>query len=129
MSFSMWMDKQTEVAITTWGSTHEKQGVNYDTCNELDESPENYSKWKVNPEKIHTVWTHLYNIFFNIYFYYLFIHLAVPGLSRGLWDLVPWTGIKPKPPALELGVLATGPPRKSLYNILKMTTLQQWRAD
>ena len=31
------MDKQTEVAITTWDSTHEKQGVNYDTCNELDE--------------------------------------------------------------------------------------------
>ena len=35
------------------------------------------------------------------------------GIFRcGKWDLVPWPGIKPRPPAL--GVLATGPPGKSV---------------
>ena len=30
------------------------------------------------------------------------VYLAVPGLSCGVWDLVPWPGIKPGPPALGL---------------------------
>ena len=38
-------------------------------------------------------------------------YLAVSGL--GLWDLVPWPGIKVWPLHWELGVLATGPPGKS----------------
>ena len=55
------------------------------------------------------------------------IYLAAPGLSCGtgsliaiskllcaMWDLVPWPGIEPGPPALEHKVLATGPPGKSL---------------
>ena len=32
---------------------------------------------------------------------YLFIYLAVPGLSCVMWDLVPGPGIQPGPPALE----------------------------
>ena len=35
-------------------------------------------------------------------------------LSCGMWNLVPWPGIEPWLPAPELGVLATGPPGKSL---------------
>ena len=33
---------------------------------------------------------------------YLFIYsfLVVLGLSCSMWDLVPWPGIKPRPPAL-----------------------------
>ena len=38
-------------------------------------------------------------IVFNIYFY-LFLYLAVPGLSCGLWDLVPWPGLTPRSAAL-----------------------------
>ena len=46
------------------------------------------------------------------FFFNLFIWLR--GLSCGMWDLVPWLGIKPEPPAsLEHGVLAAGPPGKS----------------
>ena len=30
----------------------------------------------------------------------IFIYLAVLGLSWGMWNLVPWPGIKPRPPAL-----------------------------
>ena len=30
----------------------------------------------------------------------LFIYLAVPGLRWGMWDLVSWPGIEPRPPAL-----------------------------
>ena len=48
------------------------------------------------------------------------IYLAAPVLvaaygifSCGIWDLVPWPGIEPRPPALGRGVLATGPPGKS----------------
>ena len=34
------------------------------------------------------------------FFKYLFIYLAVAGLSCGRWDLVPWPGIEPGPPAV-----------------------------
>ena len=37
--------------------------------------------------------------FFKI-FIYLFIHLTASSLSCGMWDLVPWPGIEPWPPAL-----------------------------
>ena len=30
----------------------------------------------------------------------IFIYLAVLGLSCSMWDLVPWPGMEPKPPAL-----------------------------
>ena len=39
------------------------------------------------------------------------VSLAVPGLSCSMWDLVPWAGIKPRPPAVE--VSTTGPSLKS----------------
>ena len=35
-----------------------------------------------------------------LYIYFLFIYLAAPGLSCGMWDLVPWPGIEPGLPAL-----------------------------
>ena len=35
---------------------------------------------------------------FHDLFFKIFIYLAVLGLSCGLWDLVPWPGIKPGPP-------------------------------
>ena len=54
-------------------------------------------------------------LFFKKIFYSLFIYLAVPGLSCSMWDLVCWPGIKPGPLHWETGVLATGPPGKSLF--------------
>ena len=34
-------------------------------------------------------------------FYVFLIHyLAVPGLSCSMWDIVPWSEVKPRPPAL-----------------------------
>ena len=58
---------------------------------------------------------------FYLFIKYLFIYLAWPGLSYrmwtlicGMWDLIPQSGIKLKPPPLESWSLATGPPRKSL---------------
>ena len=38
-------------------------------------------------------------LFFKI-FIYLFIHLTASSLSCGMWDLLPWSGIEPWPPAL-----------------------------
>ena len=39
-------------------------------------------------------------------------------LGCGMWDVVPWPGVKPRPPCIgELWVLATGPPWKSLQLI------------
>ena len=32
---------------------------------------------------------------------FLFVYLFVPGLSCGMWDLVPWPGIEPGSPVLE----------------------------
>ena len=45
----------------------------------------------------------------------LCIYLPVPGLSCGIWDLVPWPGSNPGPLHWEHRVLTTGPPGKSLF--------------
>ena len=46
--------------------------------------------------------SHYYAILmFSFFFFkYLLIYLAVPGLSCGMWDLVPWWGIERRPPTL-----------------------------
>ena len=36
--------------------------------------------------------------------------MAVPGLCYSMWDLAPWPGIEPRPPALEVWSLSHGPP-------------------
>ena len=52
------------------------------------------------------------------FFKEIFICLAAPGLSYSVWDLVPRTGIEPRQPLhSEHGILAPGPPGKSLYVI------------
>ena len=48
------------------------------------------------------------------FFFFFNIYLAAPGLNCSMWNLYPWPGIESKPLALELEVLATGPPGKSL---------------
>ena len=58
-------------------------------------------------------------LFFQTFFFfsfiqYLFIYLAVLGLSCGMWNLVPWSRIEPGPRNWKCGVLATGLPGKSL---------------
>ena len=40
-----------------------------------------------------------------------------------MWDPIPRAGIEPGPPALGHGVLATGPPGKSLYHFLEISEL------
>ena len=42
-----------------------------------------------------------------------------------MWDLIPWPGIEPRPPAL--GVLATGVPGKSLDRIYWVSTVRRHR--
>lgn len=42
----------------------------------------------------------LKSLFFNIYFY-LFIHLAAPGLTYGMQDLIPIPRIEPGPPHIS----------------------------
>ena len=46
-------------------------------------------------------------LYFTFYLFFIFIYLAVLDLSCsilslhcGMWDLVPWPGIEPRPPAL-----------------------------
>ena len=78
-----------------------------------------------------------YFVCFNIYFY-LFIYLAMLGvscstrifdlcysiqnamqtLSCGMWDLVPWPGIKARPLLWKCGILATGPPGSPMNTCL-----------
>lgn len=41
--------------------------------------------------------------FWSLFFkkkYVIFTYLTAPGLSCSIWDLVPWPGVKPRPPAL-----------------------------
>ena len=51
------------------------------------------------------------------------MYLAVLCLSWGVWDLVPWPRIKPGPLHWDHGVLATGPPEKSLFPFFKTTII------
>ena len=66
-------------------------------------------------------------LFFFVSFLKNKYSLALPGFHCSTWDLhchepvscskqdlVPWPGIEPRPQAWERGVLATGPPGKSL---------------
>ena len=46
------------------------------------------------------------------FYIYVSIYLAVSGLSCSMWDLVPWPGIEPGPPALGAQSL---PPDKFPY--------------
>ena len=45
--------------------------------------------------------------------YLFFIYLFAQGLSCGIWDLVPCTGIEPGPLLREHGVSVAGPPGKA----------------
>ena len=45
-------------------------------------------------------------LFFFFFKKYLFIHLAALGLSCSMWELVPWPGIEPGPPVLEVQILS-----------------------
>ena len=83
------------------------------------------------------IWLHLLNpnlsvsqISLGWFFFllkYLFVYLAGPGLTCGMWDLflavqgilVPQLGIKLRPPALRSQNLATGPPGKAHKLVLK----------
>ena len=58
-----------------------------------------------------------WGFFLNNFFFFFF--LAALGLSYSIWDLVPQPGIKPMCPALQLGVLTTGPSGKSRVSVLQ----------
>ena len=45
---------------------------------------------------------------------------------RGMWDLTPWPGILPAPPALGSKVLTVGPPEKSLFLTYLFTYYAFW---
>ena len=58
------------------------------------------------------------------------------ALSCSMWDLVPWPGVEPRPLHWECGVLATGPPGKSLSVLyiwvclrLQVSTASKFRLD
>ena len=64
----------------------------------------------------------------------IFIYVAVLGLSSGIqtlsrstWDLVHWPGMEPRPLLWEHGVLATGPPGKSLHYLTLIAVSEQIR--
>ena len=59
----------------------------------------------------------------TFYFLNIFIYWAVPGLSCGMWDLVPWPGIEPRPPALRAQSLSCWTSREVPYRyILNFTS-------
>ena len=58
-------------------------------------------------------WMDLF-FFFFFFLMLLFVYLTAMGSSCGMWDLVPWPGIEPRPPALGVWCLTTGPSGRSL---------------
>ena len=64
-----------------------------------------------------------YHSFFFLIYIYLFGWAGSSlqyekSFSRGTWDVIPWPGVEPEPPALGTRVLATGPPGKTLISFL-----------
>ena len=58
-------------------------------------------RWKLISCCIHTFFFSFFKgVGFLIDPFYLFIWLVAQGLSCGMWDLVSWPGIEPRPPAL-----------------------------
>ena len=53
----------------------------------------------------------------------IFIYLDVPSLICGRQHLVPWPRMEPSPLHWERGVLATGPPGKSVFSFLNICTI------
>ena len=54
------------------------------------------------------------------------IYLAVPSLSCGMQDLVPWLGIEPEPPALEVQSLSQWIPLATfLDHLILVCTVQE----
>ena len=61
-----------------------------------------------------------------LFIFWIFIYLAVLGLSCGMWDPVPWPRIESVPPPLRVWILATGPPGKSHDQALTWTLPNNW---
>ena len=61
--------------------------------------------------------------------YFLVVAWRIFALHCSIWDLVFWPGIEPRPPALGVGVLATGPLGKSLTIFYYRTfqTCTEWK--
>ena len=63
-----------------------------------------------------------YCFFFPSIFFFL-IFLTVPGLSCGMWDLVPKPGIELRPPALGVGSLSHWTTSRELPDRIKFVRL------
>ena len=83
----------------------------------------------ITPTKTVSSWLAGSMSFFNfyktfIYFTYLIVPILVAAHGIfdlcGMWDLIPWPGIKPRAPALGARVLAAGPQGKSWYCVLHL---------
>ena len=103
-----WGDSDAEVALGALRLGHDSQtlacqlpgGLN--SCWSLPRVSDSLGFGR--PDNLH---------FFKKDYLFLFI-LSAQGLSCNMWDLVPWPGVEPRPLHWEHGVLATGPPGKSL---------------
>ena len=60
-----------------------------------------------------------------MWFLKIFIYLAAADLSCGMWDLVPWPGIEPRPPALGVWSLSQRTPRE----VPIMVQFYKWSAS
>ena len=60
----------------------------------------------------------------GFFFLIVFPYLASLGLPYSMWDLVPQSGIEPRPLHGEQGVLAPGPPGKAPRGFFK--TIRTW---
>ena len=62
----------------------------------------------------------------DFFFLILFIYLAALGLSCSMWDLAPWPGIKPGPPALGAQSLSHWTTREVPPSWFLMPILRTW---
>ena len=62
--------------------------------------------------------TFLFLLFFNCFFFFFWLHHVAWGI------LLPWPGIKPTSPAVETGVLATGPQGSPCFSYFFFNSVQ-----
>ena len=111
-TFKKWRENQTQAAPA------HRAGRYVHRCGASTRPYSVFPKpWRPFPHPSHTSWDVILCLLFwlhqeltHLLFFFLikkkFIYLAVLCLSCGTWDLVPWPGIEPGPPAIGPGSLS-----------------------
>ena len=74
-----------------------------------------------------SIWSYFWILISFIYFTVLGLCCSIRTLSCGMWDIVPWPGIKPESPALGAQSLSPWTTREVPGSLFLITNSLRWR--